>query len=45
MIELFKFWSEYTEEEKKQLPPLNPDKMKDRDHYVFNGKDWEYLPF
>ncbi len=46
-IELFKFWSEYTDEEKKQLPPLNPQKVSDgeADHYVWDGKDWIYLPF
>jgi len=45
MIELYKFWSEYTDEEKRQLPPLNLDKMNESNHYIWNGEFWEYIPF
>ena len=43
-IQLFKFWSEYTDEEKKHLPPLDPDEIAaGNTNYVWNGKEWEYI--
>ena len=46
MVEPYKLWSEYTEEEKKQLPPLNPEKIKNGElNYIWDGKNWEYVPF
>lgn len=38
-------WDEYTEEEKAQLPPLNPKRIESGDtNYMWNGKFWEYVP-
>ena len=43
-IELYKTWSEYTDEEKKLLPPLDPELIKNGNvNYMWNGKQWGYI--
>lgn len=44
-IQLYKMWSEYTDEEKAMLPPLNPKRIESGDvNYMWNGQCWEYVP-
>ena len=44
-IQLYKMWSEYTDEEKAILPPLNPKRIESGDvNYMWNGQCWEYVP-
>lgn len=42
---IFKMWGELTEEEKRLLPPLNPNKIASGDtNYMWTGTYWEYVP-
>ena len=43
-IELYKTWPEYTEEEKKLLPPLDPELILNGNvNFMWNGKEWEFI--
>lgn len=40
-IEICKYWDEYTEEERKQLPPLE---SKTKKNWLWDGENWDFVP-
>ena len=43
-IDPYKMHCEYSEEELKALPAMNPKWERDADSFMWNGEEWEYVP-